>query len=485
MDGEPVGIASSAAAQGLGGTITPLAVWTGFWVLSAVLFLLPDNRTRTSISSAVTGMAPGTPGWYSHFLVSTGNHFASSGTQTAWVLAILSLVIGIGPLLARRPGVFLAAGILLAALLWITGQGFLGGILSGSGTDPNSGPVVVLLALAMMPTREASALRSRSPAESFVRWNPVVALSAGAVVVLALVLSAAYPAPAQETSDMAMGGMVGMSGSGSSDPSATTASCTAGNAGTTRAGLDVNNTPYMIMSGTQGMNMNGADASAAAGLNTTKANWSYTGPALPNALANDLLAQGKNGPTDIHMAVTGCASEPTFSQQINATQYVQATSQAVTRYDDVSAAVAAGYVPVSPTDYPVVYYVNPGIVAANAAAKRTLDPAYVDGLVYARIPSGQQVLAGAFYVLPATVQKPPMPFGPLVQWHQRTAVCGPVSGSATTLDITGTPPCGPGTVQAPTPYMTMVWQVPVAGGPTAIQPPDIQIVEAAVMQTLT
>ncbi len=59
-DGEPVGIASSAAAQGIGGAITPLAVWTGFWVLSAVLFLLPDNRTRTSISSAITGMAPGT-----------------------------------------------------------------------------------------------------------------------------------------------------------------------------------------------------------------------------------------------------------------------------------------------------------------------------------------------------------------------------------------------------------------------------------------
>ena len=30
-------------------------------------------------------------------------------------------------------------------------------------------------------------------------------------------------------------------------------------------------------------------------------------------------------------------------------------------------------------------------------------------------------------------------------------------------------------------YVTLVWQVPVAGGPLAIQPPDIQIVEAAVM----
>jgi hypothetical protein len=27
----------------------------------------------------------------------------------------------------------------------------------------------------------------------------------------------------------------------------------------------------------------------------------------------------------------------------------------------------------------------------------------------------------------------------------------------------------------------MVWQVPVAGGPLAIQPPDVQIVEAAIM----
>ena len=105
---EPAGVASSAAAQGLGGAITPLVVWTGFWVLSAVLFILPANRTRTSISSAITGMAPGNPHWYSRFLVTTGNHFASSGTQTAWVLAMLSLIIGIGPLVARRPRVFLA-----------------------------------------------------------------------------------------------------------------------------------------------------------------------------------------------------------------------------------------------------------------------------------------------------------------------------------------------------------------------------------------
>jgi hypothetical protein len=245
--------------------------------------------------------------------------------------------------------------------------------------------------------------------------------------------------------------------------------------------LDLTNTPYMIMGGNNGMNMNGADASAAAGFNSTKANWSYTGPAFPTALAHELLSDGENGPDQIHMAVTGCAAEPTFSQEINATQYVQATSEAVAPYANVAAATAAGYVAVSPVDYPVVYYVNSAIEAANAAAKRTLNPEHVDGLIYAQTPSGQEVLAAAMYVLPSTLRKPPMPFGALVQWHQRTEVCGPLTGSADVLNITGVTPCGSDSVQRPTPYLTMVWQIPVAGGPTAIQPPDIQIVEAAVM----
>lgn len=87
------------------------------------------------------------------------------------------------------------------------------------------------------------------------------------------------------------------------------------------------------------------------------------------------------------------------------------------------------------------------------------------------------------YLLPSTVT-PSMPYGPLVQWHQRTDVCGPSSESASDpLQITGIAPCPAGSVEQSTPFMTMVWQVPVAGGPLAIQPPDIQIVEAAVMST--
>lgn len=475
-----VGVASSAAARGVGGVATPLIVWAGYWSLAAVLFLLPHNRTPSSISSAIVGMAPGQAGWFAHFLTSFGNTFASSGTELAWVLAIVSLVIGFGPLVTRRPGIFLAGGALLSVVMWVAGQGLVGNIFTGSGTDPNTGPLIVVLALAMTPACVAAPYVGSTPLSASLRTHRVLACGGIGLVALAVFLSGAYPAASQETTSMAMSGMTGMAGSGPSGNSASTATCS----GSNHSGLVVNNSPLMAMGSNVYMNMNGSDANAAAGLNSTRANWHYTGPALPQAEAQQLLADGGNGPDQVHMARSGCAPEPTFSDQINAEQYIQATSQAAARYADPVAATAAGYVAASPTDYPVVYYVNPNVVAENAAAKRTLDPSYIDGLVYATTPAGQQVLAAAFYLLPSTVSSPPMPYGSLVQWHQRTDVCIPSGGSSATggLSIAGLPPCPTGTITSATPYMTMVWQVPVAGGPTAIQPQDISIVEAAVMQ---
>jgi hypothetical protein len=471
-----VGVASSAAGRGLGGGVTPLVVWSGYWILAAVLFVLPDNRTRTSVSSAIIGMAPGSPGWFAHFLNSFGNFFNSDGAQSAWVLAVLSLVIAVGPLVARRITPFLWAGGVLAGLLWVTGQGLLGGILTGSGTDPNTGPLVVVLALAMVPAVVPDRSVWRAPFTALRHWNPTLTWGGVGALGLAMFLAAAYPVSAAESAGTAMAGMVGMGGSST----AGTAPCASGNGGLARTGLNVSNSPYMLMAGNLGMDMNGSDATAAAGINATKANWDYTGPALPSALAQELLADGGNGLNTLRMASSGCAHAPTASQEINAFGYVEATSQSVARYADPLAALAAGYVAASPTDYPVTYYVNPTIEAANEAARQTLDPSRVDGLVYAKTPAGTEVLVAAMYILPSSLTKAPMPFGALVQWHQRTDVCGPI-GSSSSFQFTGVAPCASGTLQRSTPFITLVWQVPVAGGPLAIQPPDIQIVEAAIM----
>ena len=159
---QPVGMASSAAGQGIGGATTPLLVWSGYWSLAAVLFLLPNNRTSTSVSSAITGMSSGEPSAYSHFLNSFGNQFGGGGVWSTWLLAIGSLIVGFGPLLFRRPTPFLALGGLLSAFFWVSGQG-LGGIFTGSGTDPNTGPLIILLALAMVPAASAGPIDMAIP----------------------------------------------------------------------------------------------------------------------------------------------------------------------------------------------------------------------------------------------------------------------------------------------------------------------------------
>ena len=186
-------------------------VWSGYWSLAAVLFLLPNNRTVTSVSSAITGMSSGEPSAYSHFLNSFGNQFGSGGVWTAWLLAIGSLIVGFGPLLFRRPTPFLAVGGLLAAFFWVSGQG-LGGIFTGSGTDPNTGPLIILLALAMVPAALPDPSTWRSPFAPALSRYPVLVVGGVVGLVVALFLSAVYPVAAQESSSTAMSGMAGMSG---------------------------------------------------------------------------------------------------------------------------------------------------------------------------------------------------------------------------------------------------------------------------------
>src|ERR1700722_1193087 len=237
----PAGVASSAAAQGIGRSITPLAVWSGYWSLAAVLFLLPANRTTTSVQSAIVGMTDGTPGWYASFLTHLGNLFSTTGTQTAWILAAVSVAIGLGPLVARRPGWFLAAGALFAFLMWIAGQGLVGDVFTGSDTDPNTGPLVILLAAAMVPTVIASKEAWRSPAAEVLRRSPASAVLGIAALGAALALSASYPALATaESSSSAMSGMHmdGSSTSSSSAQSATASTCVPHQTGLKIAGLD-------------------------------------------------------------------------------------------------------------------------------------------------------------------------------------------------------------------------------------------------------
>ena len=216
------------------------------------------------------------------------------------------------------------------------------------------------------------------------------------------------------------------------------------------------------------MNMSGM-----AGLGVTDPNWKYTGPALPAAEVAELTTVSATTDQGHKMQTPNCDAKPTSDQVLGATQYVQATSAAVAKYRDLSAAEAAGLRSRSRIpNYPVVHYLNP----AYMNMKDVMNPTTVDSLVYATTPYGP-VLVAAMYLMPGPGNGP-MPYGCLVQWHAHTNLCT----SATTHQIDGFTPCAPGSYHdGATPMMTHVWQVPVSGGPLAMDPSDLQVVEAAIM----
>jgi hypothetical protein len=65
-----------------------------------------------------------------------------------------------------HPRAFLPLAIILNLAYWVIGQG-LGGILTGSGTDPNAGPLFIVFAIAMyslLPAPDRDTARALRPA---------------------------------------------------------------------------------------------------------------------------------------------------------------------------------------------------------------------------------------------------------------------------------------------------------------------------------
>ena len=182
------------------------------------------------------------------------------------------------------------------------------------------------------------------------------------------------------------------------------------------------------------------------------------------------MAQMQQG---MSMVPASCMSAPTTAQQKAAVAFVNQTVAAVTPYESLDAAKAAGYVPVTPTGQRVVHYINYSI----ARQRPTADPTAIPALVYVNTKHGA-VLSGAVYLdLAGDPQHPAQPGGCLTQWHLHSDLCfkgGAVVGN----DNEGT--CPDGAKNLVTRPMMHVWMVPVPGGPLAPDPsPRAEVVAAA------
>lgn len=155
--------AVSVATSGPAGHYLPQAAWLALWGSFVYFLVIPANRGSGGLHAIFAGMAGGEPGWLAGFDRDAANALAGAGTGVTIVLAVCCALVAVSvtvPALAR-PGIVLA--VLLALFFWLAED--FGGIFTGTGTDPNSGLLLVLVALTFWPF--AGALRedsSRAPA---------------------------------------------------------------------------------------------------------------------------------------------------------------------------------------------------------------------------------------------------------------------------------------------------------------------------------
>lgn len=165
-------------------------VWMALWIGGGIYQLLPGQNTTGDVGFMVAGNARGVPGWLASIDSHTANvitgfgktkHQSAASSQTSssmnmtsaqmahmsnepytgasqsdpgylfiLLLATLQFCIGLGVLLSgiwRKLAISL--GIVLALVFWAVGEK-LGGYYTGLATDPNSGPLFVLLGLAIL-----------------------------------------------------------------------------------------------------------------------------------------------------------------------------------------------------------------------------------------------------------------------------------------------------------------------------------------------
>lgn len=139
-----------------------LALWTVLWASMAFFALQPGYRTPSGLSDEIKEMAGGQPAWVTWPVTHLASLLAGQGLLAACLLAAAFAVTALGlwlpartartALTARATRAVLVLALVLAAFLWLA-QG-LGGLFTGGSTDPNSGPLLVLLALAYWPRGE-------------------------------------------------------------------------------------------------------------------------------------------------------------------------------------------------------------------------------------------------------------------------------------------------------------------------------------------
>jgi hypothetical protein len=137
------------------GPLAARAVWVLLWgALGGIALLASITRHPRQLLS---GLDAGEPSWLvavnRHVLSLVADHGALLAALSGAILLAIALSVFLPAPLARA---FVVVAVVVSALLWVTGED-LGELLTGSATDPNTGPLLALFAIAYWPLRRRPA----------------------------------------------------------------------------------------------------------------------------------------------------------------------------------------------------------------------------------------------------------------------------------------------------------------------------------------
>ena len=132
-------------------------IWVAIWGTLAGLALF--GSTSRHAASLISSMSVGEPRWLAELDRHAADAVTGRGLAVALIAGLLLACVALGVFLPSRPArVLMVAAVVVALVIWIVGEDF-GQLFSGSATDPNSGPLLVLLAAAYWPIRRRAAGR--------------------------------------------------------------------------------------------------------------------------------------------------------------------------------------------------------------------------------------------------------------------------------------------------------------------------------------
>jgi hypothetical protein len=150
-DATPEDTVSSVATRSPLHAVAARVVWLVLWGSFAFESLQAANRSPSALHDMVAGMSDGEATW----LQSVDHGFAAAladhGTEVSVALAVgfgLIALSTFGTAGIIRSGLVLAIAISIA--IWVIGEN-LGEISTGQATDPNTGPLLILLAATYWP----------------------------------------------------------------------------------------------------------------------------------------------------------------------------------------------------------------------------------------------------------------------------------------------------------------------------------------------